>query len=84
MADEEGQFSKLSEHLIHRVVELGINAGDPLPGAVEVGEENLTAASGDRPKAIRRLGPPAARCGIRICDRAKRDRFAAGDGPDRA
>ena len=45
----------LGEQLVGRLIEFGIGGGGPLKGAVEVADEHLMAAGGDREEAIRRL-----------------------------
>jgi hypothetical protein len=45
----------IGEQLIGRVIELGINGGGPLKGAVPIADEHLVGAGGDREEAIRRL-----------------------------
>jgi EcsC protein family len=45
----------LGEQLVGKVIDLGIGGAGPLEAAVDVAEEHLTAAGGDREEAIRRL-----------------------------
>ncbi|HEY8588373.1 MAG TPA: EcsC family protein [Naasia sp.] len=45
----------IGEQLVGRVIELGINGGGPLKGAVPIADEHLMGAGGDREEAIRRL-----------------------------
>lgn len=45
----------LGERLADRVIDLGIEGGGLMKGAVEVAEEHLTAAGGDREAAVHRL-----------------------------
>ena len=52
---ESSALGALAERLIDRVIEFGINGGGPLKGAVEVAQEHLRAAAGDREEAVRRL-----------------------------
>lgn len=56
MAEEEpSAVAELAKRLIDRVVDVGINGGGPLQGAVAVAEEHLRGAGGDREEAVRRL-----------------------------
>ncbi|MBW0089615.1 EcsC family protein [Pseudonocardia oceani] len=43
------------ERLVDRLIEFGISGGGPMKGAVEVADEHLIAAGGDREEAVRRL-----------------------------
>lgn len=54
---EESALAALGERLVHQVLEFGIQGGTPLhlKPAVEVAEEHLIGAGGDREEAIRRL-----------------------------
>jgi hypothetical protein len=52
---EENALVAMGERLIAQVVQLGIGGGGPLKPAVEVAEEHLIAAGGDREEAIQRL-----------------------------
>jgi len=45
----------LGEQLVGKVIDLGIGGAGPLEAAVDVAEEHLTAAGGDREEAIRRM-----------------------------
>lgn len=48
-------LTTLGEQLVGRVIEFGVGGAGPLKGAVEVADEHLMAAGGDRDEAIRRL-----------------------------
>jgi hypothetical protein len=52
---EENALVVMGERLVRQVVELGVLGGGPLKPAVEVAQEHLLAAGGDREEAIRRL-----------------------------
>jgi len=52
---EENALVAMGEKLITRVVQLGIGGGGPLESAVQIAEEHLLAAGGDREQAIQRL-----------------------------
>jgi hypothetical protein len=52
---EENALVATGERLVRQVVELGVLGGGPLKPAVEVAQEHLLAAGGDREEAIRRL-----------------------------
>ena len=54
MADENALLA-LGDKLVGQVVELGIRGGGPLAPAVDVAEQHLDAAGGDREEAVRRL-----------------------------
>jgi len=49
------QAVRLGENLVRQVLELGVEGGGPLTGAVPVAEEHLLAADRDRSEAERRL-----------------------------
>lgn len=52
---EENALVALGERLVGQVVELGIRGAGPLKPALEVAEEHLIGAGGDREQAIQRL-----------------------------
>jgi EcsC protein family len=52
---EQNALVALGERLVGQVVGLGIGGGGPFKPAVEVAEEHLMSAGGDREEAIRRL-----------------------------
>jgi hypothetical protein len=52
---EENALVALGERLVGQIVELGIRGAGPLKAAVEVAEEHLIGAGGDREAAVQRL-----------------------------
>lgn len=54
MADENA-LAQIGERLVAQVVDAGIRGGGPLRSAVDIADEHLISAGGDREAAIRRL-----------------------------
>ena len=52
---DDNALAALGERLVAQVVELGIGGAGPLSPAVEVAEQHLVSAGGDREEAIQRL-----------------------------
>jgi hypothetical protein len=51
----DARLVAIGERLVGQVVEVGVNGAGPISGAVQVADEHLLAAGGDREAAIRRL-----------------------------
>lgn len=48
-------MNAVGERLVDRLIDFGVSGGGPMKGAVEVADEHLLAAGGDREEAVRRL-----------------------------